>query len=134
MALLIIGRDQVALLGLYMLALYVFAWWLDGEGRLVRVRSTAIPLAACAITAAVIAVVPLVFSALLAADSNRPIIGLARAGRRSLHPLLLLMLAFADLFGAADPNVDFWAPPSVGWAHAIGPSGIALAQNMGGVN
>src|SRR5215467_11392522 len=35
MALLVIGRDQVALLGLYMLALYVFAWWLDGEGRVV---------------------------------------------------------------------------------------------------
>ena len=131
MALLIIGRDQVALLGLYMLALYVFAWWLDGEGRLVRVRSTAIPLAACAITAAVIAVVPLVFSALLAADSNRPMIGLARAGRGSLHPVLLLMLAFADLFGAADPNVDFWGPPSIGWDAAMGPSGIALAQNMG---
>src|SRR5258708_11964626 len=131
MALLIIGRDQVALLGLYMLALYVFAWWLDGEGRLVRVRSTAIPLAACAITAAVIAVVPLVFSALLAADSNRPMIGLARAGRGSLHPVLLLMLAFADLFGAADPNVDFWGPPSIGWDAALGPDGLALAQNMG---
>jgi hypothetical protein len=131
MALLIIGRDQVALLGLYMLALYVFAWWLAGEKRFVRVRSTAIPLVACAITAAVIAVVPLVLSALLAADSNRPMIGLARAGRGSLHPVLLLMLAFADLFGAADPNVDFWGPPSIGWDVAMGPSGIALAQNMG---
>src|SRR5262252_4680581 len=67
-ALLIIGRDQVALLGLYMLALYVVVWWLDGEGRLARVRSTALPLAACAATAAVIAVVPVVLSALLAAD------------------------------------------------------------------
>jgi hypothetical protein len=131
MALLVIGRDQVALLGLYMLALYVFAWWLDGEGRLVRVRSTAIPLATCAIAAAIIAAVPLVLSALLVADSNRPMIGLARAGRGSLHPVLLLMLAFPDLFGAADPNVDFWGPPSIGWDAAMGPSGIALAQNMG---
>src|SRR5262252_7972505 len=62
-ALLIIGRDQVALLGLYMLALYVVVWWLDGEGRLARVRSTALPLAACAATAAAIAVVPVVLSA-----------------------------------------------------------------------
>ena len=130
-ALLIIGRDQVALLALYVLALYVVAWWLDGEGRLARLRSTALPLAACAVTAAIIAVVPVVLSALLAADSNRPMVGLERAGRGSLHPALLLMLAFADLFGAADPNVDFWGPPSPAWSATMGPSGIALAQNMG---
>jgi hypothetical protein len=130
-ALLIIGRDQVALLGLYMLALYVVVWWVDGEGRLARVRSTVFPLAACAITAVVIAVVPLVLSALLAADSNRPVIGLEHASRGSLHPVLLLMLVFADLFGAADPNVDFWGPPSIAWDAAMPPSGLALAQNMG---
>ncbi len=130
-ALLIIGRDQVALLGLYVLALYVIAWWLNGKGRIARMRSTALPLAACAMTAALIAVIPLVLSALLAADSNRPVIGLERAGRGSLHPVLLLMLAFADLFGAADPNVDFWGPPSLAWDATMRPSGIALAQNMG---
>src|SRR5262249_15694020 len=81
--------------------------------------------------AVLIAAVPLVLSALLAADSNRPIIGLERAGRGSLHPALLLMLAFADLFGAADPNVDFWGPPSLAWDAAMPPSGIALAQNVG---
>src|SRR5262244_616370 len=59
-ALLIIGRDQVALLGLYVLALYVIAWWLDGAGRLILIRNTALPLAICAATAALIAVVPLV--------------------------------------------------------------------------
>jgi hypothetical protein len=130
-ALLMIGRDQVALLGLYVLALYVIVWWLDGKGRLACVRRTALPLAVCAVTAALIAVVPLVLSALLAADSNRPVIGLERAARGSLHPALLLMLAFADLFGAADPNVDFWGPPSLAWDAAMPPSGLALAQNMG---
>jgi len=130
-ALLIVGRDQVAMVGLYVLALYVIAWWLDGEAPLARIRRTALPLAACVATAAVIAVVPVVLSALLAADSNRPMIGWDRAGRGSLHPALLLMLVFADLFGAADPNVDFWGPPSVAWSATIGPSGIALAQNMG---
>src|SRR6266852_465381 len=130
-ALLIIGRDQVAMVGLYVLALYVIAWWLDGEARLARIRRTALPLAACVVTAAVIAVVPVVLSALLAADSNRPTIGLERAGRGSLHPALLLMLVFADLFGAADPNVDFWGPPSIAWSATVGGSGIALAQNMG---
>src|SRR5215475_12978855 len=118
-ALLIIGRDQVALLGLYVLGFYVIAWWLDGQGRLARLRRTALPLAVCAATAAVIAVVPVVLSALLAADSNRPIVGLERAGRGSLHPILLLMLVFADLFGAADPNVDFWGPPSIAWGASM---------------
>src|SRR5262249_38343817 len=68
--------------------------------------------------------------ALLAADSNRPIVGLERAGRGSLHPILLLMLVFADLFGAADPNVDFWGPPSAAWDARMG-NDINLAQNMG---
>jgi hypothetical protein len=130
-ALLIIGRDQVALLGLYVLALYVIVWWLDGDRPFARIKSTLVPLAVCAATAAVIAVVPVVLSALLAADSNRPMVGLERAGRGSLHPALLLMLVFADLFGAADPNVDFWGPPSITWDATMGPSGIALAQNMG---
>jgi hypothetical protein len=130
-ALLMIGRDQVAMLGLYVLGLYVIAWWLDGKGRFARVRRTALPLAVCAATAALIAAVPLALSALLAADSNRPVIGLEHAGRGSLHPALLLMLAFADLFGAADPNVEFWGPPSLAWDAAMPPSGLALAQNMG---
>jgi hypothetical protein len=41
------------------------------------------------------------------------------------------MLAFADLFGAADPNVEFWGPPSAAWSATVGPNDLALAQNMG---
>src|SRR6266850_312548 len=130
-ALLIIGRDQVALIGLYVLALFVLAWWLDGKGRLARIRSTVLPLSACAATVAVIAVVPVVLSALLAAASNRPTVGLEAAGRGSLHPVLLLMLVVSDLFGAADPNVVFWGPPSPGWREKMTPTGLFLAQNVG---
>jgi len=130
-ALLIIGRDQVALIGLYVLALFVLAWWLDGKGRLARIRSTVLPLAACAATVAVIAVVPVVLTALLAAASNRPTVGLEAAGRGSLHPVLLLMLVVSDLFGAADPNVVFWGPPSPGWREKMTPTGLFLAQNVG---
>ncbi len=130
-ALLIIGRDQVALIGLYVLALFVLAWWLDGKGRLARIRSTVLPLTACAATVAVIAVVPVVLAALLAAASNRPTVGLEAAGRGSLHPALLLMLVVSDLFGAADPNVVFWGPPSPGWREKMTPTGLFLAQNVG---
>ena len=41
------------------------------------------------------------------------------------------MLPFADLFGAADPKVEFWGPPSEAWRTAMGPSHLGLAQNMG---
>jgi hypothetical protein len=131
--LIVIGRDQVAMLGLYLLALYVIAWWLDGPAPYARIRRTVAPLALCGVTAVAPAAVPLTFSALLAAGSNRPMITFTHAAGGSLHPVLLLMLVFADLFGAADPNVDFWGPPSLGWSAAMGPSGIALAQNMGEV-
>jgi hypothetical protein len=126
-----IGRDQVALLGLFVIVTYVLAWWLDGAGRRKRIRTTMAPLAISAATAFAVAIVPFVFSALLAADSNRPAYGLAHAAQGSLHPVLLLMLAFADLYGAADPVVEFWGPPSNAWDAAFGPSERYLAQNMG---
>src|SRR5258707_13878849 len=59
-ALLIIGRDQVALLGLYVFALFVVVWWLDGDRPFARIKSTLLPLSAFAVTAAGIAVVPVV--------------------------------------------------------------------------
>ncbi len=130
-ALLIIGRDQVALIGLYVLALYVVVWWLDGDRRLARIRRTMLPLAVCAVTAAIIAVAPVVLTALLAEASNRPVVSLEAAGRGSLHPVLLLMLVVSDLFGAADPNVVFWGPPSSGWREWMPATGLFLAQNVG---
>jgi len=130
-ALLAVGRDQVAMLGLYVIAGYVLFYWLDGPGRVARFKATVVPVAVCAATAIGLALVPFVLSALLASDSNRPGFSLDYADHGSLHPAHLLMLVFADLFGAADPNVDFWGPPSPVWRDTIGQSGINLAQNMG---
>ena len=131
--LLAIGRDQVAMLGLYVVAGYVLAYWLDGPGRLARVRATFLPVATSAATSIAIAIVPVVMSALLAAGSNRPEIGFDNAGLGSLHPVHLLMLVFADLYGAADPAVEYWAPPSPIWSDTIGGGRLFLAQNMGQV-
>jgi hypothetical protein len=148
--LLAIGRDQVAMLGLYLVAFYVLAWWLDGprpspfpkagavtkmlavlRAPWARIKPTLVPLTVCGVVAIALALVPLVLSGLLAADSNRPMVGLEEAGRGSLHPAHLLMLAFADLFSAEHPNVDFWGPPSAGWHATIGSTGLYLAQNVG---
>jgi hypothetical protein len=146
--LLAVDRDQVAMLGLYVVAGYVLAFWIDGPNRsapglfapkvpapsrLARAKSTLLPLVACGAVAVAIAIVPVVMSALLAADSNRPDIGFEYAGRGSLHPAHLMMLMFADLYGAADPAVEYWGPPSPVWSDTIGGGQLFLAQNMGQV-
>src|SRR5262245_5324050 len=132
-ALAAVGRDQVALIALYVLAGFVAWHWLAGDQRGARVRASIAPLAAGALAGAIVAAVPVVLTALLAARSNRPEFGFLAAGRGSLHPAHLLMLAFPDLYGASDPNVDYWGPPSLPWSTALGWPGLYLAQNMGQV-
>jgi hypothetical protein len=132
-AVIVLGRDQVSLLALYVLAGFVSWYWLAGPGRLARFRASIKPLAAGAVAGLLVVAVPVVLSALLAADSNRPEIGLEIAGHGSLHPAHLLMLAFADIFGASDFNLDFWGPPRIPWSEAFGATKLYLSQNMGQV-
>jgi len=120
------GRDQVALLALYLLAGMVVAYWAGAHAR-VRLRASVKPLAAAAVAGGAVAAVPVLLTLLLAESSNRPGFDFVSAGRGSLHPVHLLTLAFADLFGAADPSVPFWGPPSFAW----GSTDLFLAQNMG---
>ena len=127
--LLAVGRDHVALLSLYVLVGYVVAHWLPAPRE--RFRASFKPLAAACATAIPIAAVPVIMTALLAARSNRPEIGYELAGHGSLHPVDLLMLAFADLFHAMAPNVEFWGPPGPRWHAAFGPTGLWTSKNMG---
>jgi hypothetical protein len=136
-----IGRDQVALLSLYVLAGFVLAFWLTpipppftGEGRegaFARLRASIKPLAAAGLSATLVAAIPVVMSMLLAARSNRPEISFASAAGGSIHPVHLLQFAFADLFGAMDPKIEYWAPQSLVWDAAWGWPGLYLSQNMG---
>ena len=125
-----IGRDQVALLSLYVLAGFALAYWVAGEAPLARVRASIKPLAAAAVSGSFIAAVPIIMTTLLAARSNRPEISFAAAAGGSIHPVHLLQFAFADLFGAMDPNVEYWAPQSPIWDAAWGWPGLYLSQNM----
>ncbi len=120
------GRDQVALLALYLLAGMAIAYWVGANAR-GRMRASVKALAAGAVAGAAVAAVPVLLTLLLAENSNRPGFDFVSAGRGSLHPVHLLTLAFADLFGAADPSVPFWGPPSFAW----GSTDLFLAQNMG---
>jgi hypothetical protein len=126
-----IGRDQVALVSLYVLAGFVLAHWLAGERPLARVRASSKPIFAAAASASIIAAVPIAMTALLAARSNRPEIGFASAAAGSIHPVHLLQFAFADLFGAMSPDIEYWAPQSLSWDAAWGWPGLYLSQNMG---
>ena len=130
-ALILVGRDQVSLVSLYVLAGYVLWYWLDGAQHLARLRASIAPLCAGAVAGIVVSAVPLVLTMLLAADSNRPEISYFHAGRGSLHPADLLMLVFADLYGASSPLVDYWGPPSFPWHERIGDTDLFVAQNMG---
>ncbi|GEO14986.1 hypothetical protein [Microvirga aerophila] len=125
-AAMLLGRDQVAYLGAWVLAgdavaHLVTAWW-RGQA----VARLLAPLAATAVTALAIIIIPILMSAILAADSNRVVIDGEGAGRGSLHPAHLLTLAVPNLFGAAGPLRDHWGPPSPLW----GASDLYLARNM----
>src|SRR5712692_9976339 len=129
--LLAIGRDQVALLSLYVLAGYVVAHWVTGERPSERVRLSVKPLAASCLVGVLVAAVPVIMTTLLAARSNRPEIGFLSAAAGSIHPVHLLQFPFADLFGAMDPDIEYWAPQSLIWDAAWGWPGLYLSQNMG---
>src|ERR1043166_4103883 len=79
------GRDQVALLSLYLLAGLVIAYWV-GAGARTRLRASVKPLVAVAVAGAVVAAVPVLLTLLLAESSNRPGFDYIFAERGSLHP------------------------------------------------
>jgi hypothetical protein len=129
--LLALGRDQVALLSLYVIAGFILTHWMIGHDPLARMRSSIKPLGAAVVTAVIISAIPVIQSALLAARSNRPEIGYASASAGSLHPVHLLQFVFADLYGAMRSNGNYWAPQSAIWDAASGSPGLYLSQNMG---
>lgn len=126
-------RDQVAMLGLYVIMGAVLADWIQSPSPMRRLRETLLPLVATAAVALFIAAVPLTMTALLAANSNRPAIPFLEAGTGSLHPAQLLMLVFGNLYGASVAGVDFWGPPSYPWTKALGDTQLVTAQNVGQV-
>ena len=128
--LLALRRDQVALLSLYVLAGYVLMHWM-GRRPLERIRASIGPLTAAGAIAAIIAAYPVIATILFTARSNRPEIAYPAAAAGSLHPVHLLQLVFADLYGAMRSNQNYWAPQSLIWDAGWGSPGLYLSQNMG---
>ncbi len=121
------GRDQISLLIVYLLAAWVIVWWVGLRERGQGFVSSLAPLAAGAVGGLAVALVPVVLTALLAGQSNRPEIDFIGAGRGSLHPALLLTAVAPHLYGAAGPMADFWGPPSFAWTG----TDLFTAQNVG---
>lgn len=124
-----LGRDQVALLGLWSLAGYVLAHMLSGRSFFRTLEQCLAPLAGGVIAGLAVAGLPTALTLALTLESNRPAIDLAGAGRGSLHPASLLTFFFANLFGTDGPFAEFWGPPSPIW----GPVDLYLARNMSDV-
>lgn len=127
----VLGRDQVALLGVYVLTGLVLAAIVTAQSPWKALRGSAVPLALGVLGAALVATLPILLTAALAGDSNRPVIDLAGAGKGSLHPGSLLTGLIANLYGTAGPLENFWGPPSPAWEKRFGPLDLYLARNMG---
>jgi hypothetical protein len=126
-AFLMLGRDQVALLAIYLVAAYA-VWLLARQDEPLRaLRRALLPLTAGAIVGAALVALPILMTALLAADSNRPEIDYTGAGGGSLHPALLLTLLAPDVFGASGRMGQYWGPPSIVWPDID----LYIAQNVG---
>ena len=87
------------------------------------------PLLAGAVVTLALVAIPMMLTALLAAESNRPAIDFEGAGRGSMHPALFLTFLMPQVFGAAYRMEDYWGPPSFAWPD----TGLFIAQNMGQV-
>jgi hypothetical protein len=127
-ALLVLGRDQIGLLSIYLLAGFTAWRLLSAERPLAEARACLPPLAVAALVGCAVAAVPVALTALLAAQSNRASIDYIGAGRGSLHPALLISAFVPELFLPSTTTGDYWGPPSAVWG-----AGVYLAQNMGQV-
>jgi hypothetical protein len=126
-AVIALGRDQVALLVIYLLAALIL-WRVCATPRPARaLRAAAPPLFCAALSAGLIVAIPVSLTAVFVQHSNRPFIDYLGAARGSLHPAQLLTLVMPDVFGAAGRMQDYWGPPSFAWPD----TGLFVAQNMG---
>ncbi len=126
-AFIVLGRDQVGLIAVYIAAGYAIWLIFDGNGPWQRLRSAIVPLLAGGAISLLVVIVPLLLTLALAEQSNRPQIDFTGAGAGSLHPTLLVTALVPHLFGAAGDMADYWGPPSFTWQN----TGLYIAQNMG---
>lgn len=130
-AAIVLGRDQVALLIVYLLIAYGI-WRIAADSDpLAMLRRSAVPLGAGVVMGLVLIAIPIALTLALAGQSNRPEIDLMGAQRGSLHPASIITAFAPDVFGSTGSSWDYWGAPSFAWHERWGQTGLILAQNMG---
>ena len=125
-AMMALGRDQVAWLGLWLLAAYAVSRLVESPERTEKFKRVFLPLSAAALVFLLLTLIPVSLSALLVEHSTRAGLDYEAAARGSLHPSALLTLLVPNLFGSDGPFLEFWGAPSAIWAD----TGLFLARNM----
>lgn len=128
--LMIVGRDQVAWLCTWILALVAIWRVFEGGWRWSNLRGYVPALGAGAVAGVLTVAVPIALTLALAAHSNRAAIDFEGAAGGSLHPAGLYTFVSANLFGTDGPMRDYWGPPNPDF---WGVTGLALARNMANV-
>ncbi len=129
-AFLVLGRDQVALLSVYLLAAYVLWRILQAPDPAASFKRATLPLSVATLAGLALIALPILLTAALALQSNRPDIDFVGAGAGSLHPVSALTLFAPDLFGSTGSSWEYWGAPSFAWHERWGQTGLFLAQNM----
>ena len=125
-AMMVLGRDQIALLGLYFLTIKVLFHYGVSEDRAQAFKKSLPPLALGSIVGAALVILPLAMTWVFAHESNRPMIDYEGAGRGSLHPAALMTWLVPNLYGVDGPLASYWGPPSKAW----GELDLYIARNM----
>lgn len=130
-AVLVLGRDQVALLSVYLLVAYALWRILQAPETITSLKRATLPLSVATFAGLALIALPILLTSALAFQSNRPDIDFAGAGAGSLHPVSILTLFAPDLFGSTGSSWEYWGAPSFPWHERWGQTGLFLAQNMG---
>ncbi len=123
---LVIGRDQVALLSVYFLIAYVAHIVMQKFRQPAGAKFLIPPLVVATIAGLLVIAIPVTLTHLVVADANRPFIPIDVAGHGSVHPALFLTALAPDVFASSGGGI-YWGPPSALWKD----TGLYLAQNMG---
>jgi hypothetical protein len=109
-ALIVLGRNQVALMLCFVLAAAIAREVAVAPARWTYLRQRLGILAVILVVGAALTSVPVLLSLQLAALSNRPEVPLAEALEASLHPANLASALMADVFGSHAPGYAYWGP------------------------
>ncbi|MEQ8816032.1 MAG: hypothetical protein RLO51_23670 [Thalassobaculum sp.] len=112
---LVVGRDQVAYLGLIGLGVFVVARALAADDRRAFLRERMVPAAVAATVAAAVAAIPVLATLEFAQISNRPAFEFAFGAKQSLPPVAFLTALVPDLFGGLASDLGYWGPGSMAW-------------------